>query len=147
MKVFGQEPRFHPRTGKPMPSVKIQTGWACDYCGVYHANDEESQKVVSYRIVETGEAEPQFDGMKVEGFPRIDLYALFSDHPEFRYCQDWDGRRFCEQEMLLAWHKAKKNGAKARTLFEIMYEARLAMIGDALKSGRQTMESFDLKKR
>jgi hypothetical protein len=146
MKVFGEEQRFDPRTGKPLKMHLVLKGWICDYCGRFHSLDEYPPAVVHYLIVESGESEAQFDHLQIKCHEKVNLYSLFADHPEFRYCQDWDNGIFCEREMVKEWVE-RPGFEKEFTLYDMMYVARLEMVAGVLSEGKYALKELKLEER
>jgi hypothetical protein len=136
MDLYRLVPTFDRGSGKrSAPKLKL-CGWVCDFCGhVWHSDeDEDDQSVNSYVVNEIGGAEPQFDGMSVDGYPDVNIYELMNTHPTFRYCVDWDSGRYCEADMIAC--AARGEYGKQPLLSTMQYHARCNMLKKLL-DGRE----------
>jgi quinol monooxygenase YgiN len=141
MLLFEKKPQFDPNTGKPVKTKLVRVGWVCDFCGKSHKTPEEEVGLVQYSVHESGDIEPQFHDLCIEGYKDIDRYDIFNNHDHFVYCQDWDMNSLCEQKMISAAMKLRKKGTQ---LCHIMYEARINMLKKVLDKKQYTIEEFGL---
>ncbi len=148
MKLFELKPRFSESTGKPIDPRPAFSRYVCDYCGaILDPNDNPSgDPDPVYIIQESGNTSPQFNEMRIKGH-NIDLYELFSDNQEFRYCQNWDFRKFCELNLAAEWIREINNPGsifhQAALLAHAMYAARLRVI-EKMLDNNYTYEQLQL---
>lgn len=151
MLVFKSQPRFSPTTGQPTKPTLTEIGWLCDFCGKLRDPVEEDLAGNYYfTVVESGDMEPQFHELNVKGFPDIDIYSVFNEHPKFQYCMDWDSlpSHSCEREMLLKYMKGRKKTDQPHfSVCDMMYAARLEMLTKVLAANTYTFDELKLETR
>jgi hypothetical protein len=149
MLIYKLQPRFNQLTGAPAKSVLTLDGWLCDFCGTRH-NPMEEDLAGNYSFVvhETGDIEPQFHELRVEGFPEIDIYSVFNEHPHFQFCMNWDTlpQHSCERDLLVQYMKGRKK-SEMSSVCDMFYSARLAMLAKLLADKTYTIEELKLEKR
>lgn len=155
MIIFATKPQFNPNTGEPAEPRRIHNGFACDYCGHIYEDGYEIPDP-TYKVEESGNVEAgwhedrlklQVDGEEFD----VDLYDLFSTHPEFLYCQEWINGSNCTMRMVTEWFDARKvNGPSdlggLRELAYVMYQCRYNVI-KKLQSEGYTVDQLGLVAR
>jgi len=140
MTLFEFLPQFDPTTGKPAEPKSALSKYVCDYCGkVLDPNEfDVGNPDPTYVVHESGDTDTQFHRMRIDGHD-VDVDRLFDDHREFRYCQDWSGRTFCELSLATEW---TKDVNKQESIFHhvgllacAMYVARLRVVKRMLDGG------------
>jgi hypothetical protein len=145
------QPRFDQLTGKPAKPAFAPNGWLCDFCGAHRdPMKEDLAGGYVFSIIESGDMEPQFHELNVVGFPDIDIYSVFNEHPQFMYCMDWDAypSQSCEREMLIKYMKGRKKSDQHHfSVLDMMYTARLEMLAKIFTAKTYTADELKLENR
>lgn len=148
MMVCEMRPRFDQNTGKPLKPALTPKAHICDFCGkLFDPQEEDLTDQIGYTVIESGDIEPYFHEMRVEGFPNIDIYSVFNEHPQFRYCIDFVNGTSCERDMLFAYMKGKKKTDTHISIASMIYDARVVMLAKILAAKTYTLEQLKLDER
>lgn len=148
MILFKLQDQFDRKTGEPDDPRPIFNGLICDWCGHVFEDGYEMPDPV-YKVEESGNIEAGWHEDIVLGDEKVDLYELFSTHPEFVYCQDWCAKSNCTMLMVDSWVEQRSvNGATnmghLKELAYVMYQARYHVI-KKLFGEKYTLDQLGLK--
>jgi len=143
MILFELKPQFDSNTGEPSSPKQTFAGLICDFCG-HVFEDGYEMPDPTYKVEESGDIEPGWhEDTLILGEFEVDLYELFSTHPEFIYCQEWCRGSHCTMRMVDRWSEQRGiNGqtdlGHLRELSAVMYECRYAVIRELHSKGYTT---------